>query len=77
MMRQIVYISTKTSMGFNEILQLPYAIFLGYLKQLWVLQMEETQEGRDALYKESAIHQTEPDLGRLRQLNGYQAKGVD
>lgn len=64
-------------MGYSEIMSLPYAIFLSLLKWERIFQLEETQEGRGALYKTSTIHQTEPDLGRLRQLNGYQAKGVD
>ena len=58
-------------MSFKDVMELPYAMFLSYLKWARIFQIEQTQEGRDALYKESAIHQTEPDLGKLRNLTGY------
>lgn len=76
-MRNIAFLNKEYGMSHKDIMELPYAVFLSYLKWARIFQLEQTQEGRDALYKESAIHQTEPNLGRLRQLNGYQAKGVD
>ena len=76
-MRNIAFLTKEYGMTYFEIMELPYAIFLSYLKWARIFQLEQTQEGRDALYKESAIHQTEPDLGRLRQLNGYQMKAME
>lgn len=76
-MRNVAFLTKEYGMSFKEIMELPYSIFLSYLKWARIFQLEQTPEGRDALYKESAIHQTEPQLDRLRQLNGYQAKGVD
>lgn len=73
----MAFLTKEYGMSYKEIMGLPYAVFLSYLKWARIFQLEQTQEGRDALYKESTIHQIEPDLGRLRQLNGYQAKGVD
>ena len=61
-------------MSYKEIRELPYAMFLSYLKWARVFQLEQTEEGRDALYKESTIYKTEPDLGRLRNLSGYKAQ---
>lgn len=77
LMRNIAFIMKEYSVGYFEVMKLPYAIFLSLLKWGQVFIIEQTPEGRDALYKESAIFQTEPDLGRLRQLDGYQAKEVD
>jgi len=54
-------------MSYFEILGLPYAIFLSYLKWARIIELEKTEEGREALYKESAIYQTEPDWNKVRQ----------
>ena len=64
-------------MSYFEIMELPYAVFLSYLKWARIFQLEQTEEGRDALYKEKAIDQTEPDLARFRQIKGYQAKAME
>lgn len=64
-------------MGYQEIMELPITVYGAYLKWGQVFILEQTEEGRDALYKTSAIHQTEPEFDRLRQLDGYQVKGVD
>ncbi len=74
MMRNITFISKYYHMGFNTVMELPYAVFLSYLKWARIFEMEKTPEGRDMLYKESTIYQTEPDLNRLRNLDGYKAK---
>lgn len=74
-MRNIAFLTKEFGMTYFEVMHLPYAIFLSYLKWARVFQLEQTEEGRDALYKTSAIHQTEPDLGRLRQLDGYEVRG--
>lgn len=42
-----------------------------------VFQLEQTEEGRDALYKESAVHITEPDFGKVRSLSGYKTEARD
>lgn len=76
-MRNIAFLTKEYGMSFKEIMELPYSIFLSYLKWARLFQLEQTPEGRDALYKESAIHQTEPDLVQLRGLSGYKAKTMD
>ncbi|WP_313757190.1 hypothetical protein [Tissierella sp.] len=76
-MRNIAFLTKEYGMSYKEIMELPYAVFLSYLKWARIFQLEQTQEGRDALYKESAIHQTEPDFGKLRQLNGYETRAIE
>ena len=77
LMRNVAFIMKEYRMGYFEVMRLPYSIFLSLLKWGQIFILEQTQEGRDILYEESTIHQTEPDLGKLRQLSGYQTKGVD
>lgn len=67
MMRNISYISKSYGWTYQEVLDTPYIVFLSYLKWTYIFQLEQTEEGREALYKTSAIHQTEPDLSRIRQ----------
>ncbi len=67
MMRNIAFLTKEYGMSYFEILKLPYAVFLSYLKWARVFQLEQIPEGRDALYKESAIHQTEPEWNKVRQ----------
>ncbi len=67
MMRNIAFLTKYYHMDFNTIMELPYAIFLSYLKWARIMEIEQTEEGRDALYKESAIYQTEPDWNKVRQ----------
>lgn len=66
-MRNVAFLTKEFGMSYREIMDLPYAIFLSYLKWAMVFQLEQTEEGRDLLYKESTIHQTEPDWNRVRQ----------
>ena len=70
-MRNVAFLTKEYGMGYYEIMQLPYSIFLSYLKWARIFQLEQTEEGRNALYKEDAIYKKEPQLNRLRQLQGY------
>jgi len=67
-MRNIAFLTKEYGMGHKEIRELPYAIFLSYLKWARIFALEQTEEGRSALYKTKAIDKTEPDLARFRQL---------
>lgn len=49
----------------------PYIVFLSYLKWARMFQIEQTEEGREILYKENAINKTEPDLTKIRGMQGY------
>lgn len=66
-MRNITYITKEYGMGFNEIMNLPYIVFLSYLKQARVTQLESSEEGRRALKQGEMVSKTEPDLARVRQ----------
>lgn len=66
-MRNVTFLTKEYGMSFVEIMELPYAVFLSYLKWARIFQIEQTPEGRDLLYKESAIYKTEPDWGSVRQ----------
>lgn len=71
-MRNIVFVNVKTGMGFNTILDLPFAIFLSYLKQLRIFEIEQTEEGRKALSQSNNLNKTEPDWAKIRNSKGYQ-----
>lgn len=73
-MQNITYMTKYYNLSFQELMDSPYAVFLSYLKWARLYQLQETEEGRDALYKQGAIHQTEPELGRIRSLAGYKSK---
>ncbi len=73
-MRNIVYVNIKTGMGFETIMDLPYTIFLSYLKHLRIFDIEETPEGRKMLAKSHVLSKTEPDLAKIRELKTYQKK---
>lgn len=70
-MRNIIFISKEIGMSYNEVIKLPYAVFLSYLKHLRVMQIEQTEEGRQALYKEGNLYKTEPNFNKIRNLDGY------
>lgn len=77
-MQNIAYMVKYYHISFDELMDLSYSIFLSLMKWARIQQIEQTEEGRDALYKTSIIYQTEPDVGRLRNLTGYKkVEGVD
>ena len=67
MMRNITYLSKEFYMGFDEIMNLPYAVFLSYLKYMQLFKLESTEEGRKALKDAEMINKTDADLTRFRQ----------
>lgn len=75
-MESITYITRKTGMGFSELMKIPYAVFLSYLKHNRLMDLQETPQGREYLSQIERLKIIEPDLGSLRQLSGYkQAEG--
>ena len=72
-MEKIAYLNMKTRMSHTEIMNLPYAIFLAYLKQYQMFDLLSTQEGREYLEKVERIKRTEPDFAKLRKVSGYKA----
>ncbi|TCT16406.1 hypothetical protein EDC18_102425 [Natranaerovirga pectinivora] len=71
MMKNIVFVSKEIGIPFNEIMEMPYAVFLSYLKHLRIFQLEQTEDGRKALQQAELNQQTEPDWNRIRSEKGY------
>jgi hypothetical protein len=61
-------------MGYEQIVNLPYSIFLSLMKHNQMMDLEETPEGRDYLDKLRRLNTTEADLGSLRKLAGYKVE---
>lgn len=75
MMENIAYLNMKTRMSHTEILNLPYAIFLSYLKHYQMFDLMSTPEGREYLEKVERLKQTTPDFNKLRKVSGYKKAG--
>lgn len=73
-MPNIVYLTKKTGMGFNEIMKLPYTVFLSYIRENYILDMMETEEGRKHLEQIKRLNVTAPDLNKIRQLDSFKQK---
>lgn len=78
-MRNIAFVSKYYQIGFNEIMEMPYAVFLSYLKWARIFILEQTEEGQKELRKmeiqsPNNNKNTEPDLGTIRQMTGYKPK---
>ena len=61
-------------MSHNEIMNLGYALFLSYLKHNKVMDLQETEAGREYLAKCERLKVTTPDFGALKKATGYQTK---
>ncbi|MGX1902433.1 hypothetical protein ACT3HK_13955 [Thermolongibacillus altinsuensis] len=72
-MEKVAYLNMKTRMSHTEIMNLPYAIFLSYLKHYQMFDLMSTPEGREYLEKVERAKQTEPDFAKLRKVSGYKA----
>jgi hypothetical protein len=72
-MEKVAYLNMKTRMSHTEIMNLPYAIFLSYLKHYQMFDLMSTEEGREYLEKVKRIKQTEPNFAKLRKVSGYKA----
>lgn len=68
MMKSIAFIIKESSMGFNEVMNLPYTIFLSLLKQFQMLYLLKDQDYVDAMKNEKLLSTTEPDWSRLEPL---------
>ena len=74
MMENVAYLIKESGMGFNEVIDLPYAVFLSLLKHFRIFNIKQDPEGRKILAKSKCLYETEADLGRIRELKGYQQK---
>lgn len=57
----------------NEIINLPHSHFLAYRRQLYIMQLKESEEGREYLKKVRRYEnpRKDADLGAIRALNGF------
>lgn len=74
-MRNIAYLIKSSGMGFNEIMNLPYSVFLSLLKHFRLMEIEQTEEGRKMIAKSKILDQTEPDWNRIRKIKNYRKIG--
>lgn len=74
-MEKFAYLNMKTRMSHTELLNLPYKVFLSYLKRYQIFDLMSTEEGRKYLEQVERIKQTEPDFAKLRQVAGYKKAG--
>lgn len=70
-MRNLAFLIKESGMSHYELIQLPYSVFLSYLKQFRIFQLEQTEEGRKALYQSSILQQKEPQWNKIRNQDGY------
>ncbi len=74
LMPNFAYLLNKTSMNYEALMDLPYAIFLGLLKQFRLMDIQSTEEGRALLKKSEILNTKEADISSVRQLNAYQKR---
>lgn len=60
-------ISKYTGMNFNEVLDLPYSLYLLYRKESWVDSWNRTEEGREFLKSLWRLQQTKADINKIRE----------
>ncbi|MEH6957216.1 hypothetical protein [Neobacillus drentensis] len=71
----ITYLNRKTGMGYEQLMNLQYPIFLALLREHYILDLKETPEGREFLNQVERLKVTSPDFSKLKQLSGYQKAG--
>ncbi|MEG2412623.1 MAG: hypothetical protein RSA29_17695 [Clostridium sp.] len=60
-------ISKYTGMNFNEVLDLPYSMYLLYRKESWIDSWNRTEEGREFLKTLWKLQQTNADVSKIRE----------
>ncbi|PLS04019.1 hypothetical protein [Neobacillus cucumis] len=74
-MPNIAYLQRKTKMSFKEIMGLPYTVYLSLLRENQIMDLKQTEEGRDYLAKVERLKVTTPDFGKLSNLSGFKKAG--
>ncbi|ATD56234.1 hypothetical protein BTM21_03835 [Clostridium chauvoei] len=60
-------ISEYTKLNFNEILNLPYSLYLLYRKESWIDSWSKTEDGREFLKALWRLKQTKADIKKIRE----------
>ena len=58
-------------MNYNEVINLPYSIYLGLYRQFYIINLESTEEGREALMAGERMYSTKADVGKIRGTKFY------
>lgn len=74
-MDSITYLTRQTKMGYNQIINLPYPIFLKYLRDCQIENISSTEEGRKIIRRSQELTVKTPDFAKLRQAGGYKTTG--
>lgn len=61
-------------MTYNEVLELPYYNFFALLKQFVMFNLMQNEEYAKELKRYEKLKNTEPELNKLRKLQGYKAR---
>ena len=67
-MENIAFLMQKGSIGFEEVISLPYAVFLSLLKHFQLFELMKDPEYRKELHGQKLLKQTEPDWDRIKPL---------
>lgn len=75
-MSDVSYLLANSSMKYEEILHLPYGVFLSLIEQSYLRELQKTEEGQEILkkiyrYKYPRKH---ADYDSIRKLGGYETK---
>ncbi|WP_407268973.1 hypothetical protein [Radiobacillus sp. PE A8.2] len=73
-MPNITYVTRKAHMGYEQVMKLPYPIFVSYLVENKIMDLQETEEGREYLRKIERLKVTTPDYSKLKSTSGYKQK---
>lgn len=74
-MPNITYLIRTTKMGYEEVMRLPYPIFLSLLRENRILDLMEKPGGQEYLEKIERLKETSPDFNKLSKLNGFKKAG--
>ncbi len=61
-------------MGYLDVMELPYEIFLALLRQAYIKQLRQSPEGQAQLEQAQVKPKgrTQPDFSKIRGMDGYQ-----
>lgn len=67
-MKNVAYLIKNSGMGYREVIELPYQVFLSLLKQFMIFELESSEEGREYLQQCKILNTKDADLTRIRKL---------
>jgi hypothetical protein len=67
-MQNIAFVMKEGNMGYFEVLDLPYSIFLSLLKHFQMFELMKDEDYRKQLRMQNILKKTEPDWEEVRKL---------